>query len=268
MKKKPLKETITPRPPFDRPSRKDVDRKEIQRVNRIIASAGLTSRRNADNWIKYGRVAVNGIAVKEAGACAVWGVDRIEVDGREIPGPSPRIYLMLNKPFGYICSLSDPQGRPLVTDLLKDIQERVYPVGRLDFDTMGLLLLTNDGRWAHRLMHPRYKVPRTYKVTVHGRITDQALNRLRKGIRLEDGFSGPAKLSPVSIDESRSIIRVTIARGKSRQVRRMLEAVGYEVIHLIRTGFGNLALGDLKVGEYRHLEDPEVASLKKQAGMA
>jgi 23S rRNA pseudouridine2605 synthase len=266
MKRKPLNETTTPRPAFDRPLKKDAG-KQVQRVNRIIASAGLTSRRNADNWIKSGRVTVNGLVVKEPGVRALWGVDRIEVDGREIPEPSQRIYLMLNKPFGYICSLSDPQGRPLVTDLLEDIPQRVYPVGRLDFDTMGLLLLTNDGRWAYHLTHPRYKVPRTYKVTVNGRITDQAMNRLRRGIRLGDGPAGPAKLRPVSLEERQSVIRITITQGKSRQVRRMLEAVGYEVIHLIRTGFGGLRLGDLKVGEYRHLESHEVASMKKLAGI-
>jgi len=266
MKRKPLKETTTARPPLDRPLNKDSGR-QFQRVNRIIASAGLTSRRNADSWIKSGRVAVNGLVVKEPGVKAVWGVDRIEVDGREIPDPSPRIYLMLNKPFGYICSLSDPQGRPLVSDILKEIPQRVYPVGRLDFDTLGLLLLTDDGLWAHHLTHPRFKVPRTYKVTVKGGITDRAMNRLRQGVRLRDVFTGPAKLSPVRLGENQSVIRITIAQGKSRQVRRMLEAVGYEVIHLIRTGFGNLALGDLKIGEYRHLETHEVASLKKLAGM-
>jgi 23S rRNA pseudouridine2605 synthase len=266
MKRKPLKETTTPRPAFDRPLKKDAG-KQVQRVNKIIASAGLTSRRNADNWIKSGRVSVNGLVVKEPGARAVWGTDRIKVDGLEIPEPSTRIYLMLNKPFGYICSLSDPQGRPLVTDLLKEIPQRVYPVGRLDFDTLGLLLLTNDGQWAHRLTHPRYKVPRTYKVTVKGRITDRAMNQLRKGIRLRDGFTGSAKLSPISLEEKQSVIRIAITQGKSRQVRRMLEAVGYEVIHLIRTGFGSLALGDLKVGEYRHLESHEVTSMKKLAGI-
>jgi 23S rRNA pseudouridine2605 synthase len=266
MKRKPLEETIKPRPPLDRPLKNDAGR-QVQRVNKIIASAGLTSRRNADTWIKSGRVTINGLVIKEPGSQAVWGSDRIEVDGREIPGPSPRIYLMLNKPFGYICSLSDPQGRPLVTDLLKDIPQRVYPVGRLDFDTLGLLLLTNDGKWAHRLTHPRYKVPRTYKVTVNGRITERAMSRLRKGIRLSDGYTGPSKLSPINLDEKQSVIRITITRGKSRQVRRMLEAVGYEVIHLIRIGFGCLSLGDLKVGEYRPLESHEVASLKKQAGM-
>jgi len=136
------------------------------RLNRILSLAGLCSRRQADQWILAGRVSVNGRVVREVGTKAFWGRDRILVDGKEISRPSRRLYLMLNKPFGTICTLSDPQGRPLVTDLLHDINERVYPVGRLDFDTMGLLLLTNDGEWAYRLTHPSYRIPRVYKVTV------------------------------------------------------------------------------------------------------
>ena len=127
--------------------------------------AGLASRRKADELIKAGRIRLNGRVLREPGARAVWGVDSIKVDGEEIPGPFERVYLMLNKPFGYICALSDPAERPIVSDLLRDIRERVYPVGRLDFDTLGLLLLTNDGEWTHRLTHPRYHVPRTYKLT-------------------------------------------------------------------------------------------------------
>lgn len=232
-----------------------------------MASAGLTSRRKADEWIKAGRVKVNGHVVNELGARAVWGVDRIEVDCEGIPKPSPRLYLLLNKPFGYICTLQDPQGRPLVTDLLRDIPQRVYPVGRLDFDTLGLLLLTNDGEWAHRMMHPRYQVPRTYKVTVAGEITDEAVRLLKKGVQLEDGPSGRSRPTVISRNPRQSILRITITQGKSRQVRRMLDTVGYDTVHLIRTGFGNLTLGDLKVGEYRHIETEEVVSLKKMVGM-
>ncbi|MCP4667012.1 MAG: rRNA pseudouridine synthase [Deltaproteobacteria bacterium] len=174
---------------------------------------------------------------------------------------------MLNKPFGYICALSDPQGRPLVGDLLKDIPQRVYPVGRLDFDTLGLLLLTDDGEWAHRLTHPSYRVPRTYKVTVAGRLTDKAVQALRKGVPLKDGAAGAAKVTVITRHEKQSVLRMTITKGKSRQIRRMLEAVEYRVIHLIRTGFGMLGLGSLKVGEYRLLETEEVATMKKLVGL-
>lgn len=217
--------------------------------------------------IRLRRVKVNDRVISEPGLKAVWGVDRISVDNKEIPSPSMRTYLVLNKPFGYICSFNDPEGRPLVLSLLKDIPERVYPVGRLDFDTIGLLLFTNDGEWAYRLTHPKYQVPRTYKVTVDGRISDDAVSRLRNGIRLEDGFSGRSKAVVVARDDNRSIIRMTITRGKSRQVRRMLDVVGYKVLHLARTGFGNLMLGDLKVGAYRLLEEEEVISLKRLVGL-
>ena len=227
----------------------------------------MTSRRNADQLILSGRVTLNGKQVKALGTAAVWGLDTIRVDGREIPSPSERLYLVLNKPFGYICSLKDPEGRPLITDLLKDIPHRVYPVGRLDFDTLGLLLLTNDGEWAYRLTHPRYHVPRTYKVTVHGRITDQAIAKLRKGVLLEDGPSGPSKIGLIMRGEKQSIIRMTIKQGRTRQVRRMIEAAGFSVVHLIRTSFGDIELGDLKVGKYRHLDRGEVTASKKLVGM-
>lgn len=240
---------------------------QAQRLNKILSMAGLTSRRKADEWIKSGRVTVNGRLAAELGIRAVWGVDHIKVDGEDIPKPGPRIYLILNKPFGFISSLSDPQGRSLVTDLLKDIPQRVYPVGRLDFDTLGLLLLTNDGEWAYRMTHPRYQIPRTYKITLSGEITDEAINRLRGGVDLEDGPSGPSKANLISRNDRQSIVRMTITQGKFRQVRRMVEAVGYTAVHLVRTGFGNLRLGDLRIGEYRYLETTEVVSIKKLVGL-
>ena len=241
--------------------------RQAQRLNRILSLAGITSRRKADDLIKSDRVMVNGHLVKKPGVQAIWGSDRICVDGQEIPKPSERLYLMLNKPFGYVSSLSDPQGRPVVTELLRDIPQRVYPVGRLDFDTLGLLLFTNDGEWAHRMTHPRYRVPRTYKVTVAGAIADESLSLLQKGISLEDGFVYRSKVALVSRKERQSVLRMTITQGKSRQVRRMLEAVGYSVVHLIRIGFGKISLGNLKVGEYRHIEPKEVEEMKNLVGM-
>jgi pseudouridine synthase len=238
-----------------------------QRINRILSLAGITSRRKADELIKAGRVMINGRVVTELGGKAVWGADNIRVDGREIPLPDARVYLMLNKPFGFISSLNDPAGRPIVTDLLKDVPQRVYPVGRLDFDSLGLLLLTNDGEWTYRLSHPRFRVPRTYKVTLDGAITQQALEALRKGVQLEDGFSGPAKATRVGERGGRSVVRLTLRVGKSRIVRRMMEAVGYQVIQLVRIGFGVLELGDLKIGRYRKLEPEELQSMKKLVGL-
>ena len=239
----------------------------MERLNKILSSAGLSSRRQADQWISAGRVAVNGHVIQKLGTTAVWGKDRITVDGKEIPKPPDKIYLMLNKPFGYICSLRDPEGRPLVTDLVQGIPQRIYPVGRLDFDSLGLLLFTNDGEWAYRLTHPKYQIPRTYKVTAEGAITDQAMHRLTDGVLLEDGPSGPSRVTLISRNERQTLIRMTIAQGRSRQVRRMLEAVGYRVVHLIRISYGNLQLGNLKSGRYRYLQDDEIGAMKKLVKM-
>ena len=217
--------------------------------------------------IKAGRVSVNGGIVKEAGARAVWGVDRILVDGRAVPDPAERVYLMLNKPFGYVSALSDPDGRPVVAELLQDVGRRVYPVGRLDFDTLGLLLFTDDGEWAFRLAHPRFRVPKTYKVTVPGPISDGALETLQKGVHLEDGFSGPSKVTLLRRDGKASELRMTVTTGRKRLLRRMIEASGYTVTHLIRIGFGLVELGNLKVGRYRRLEPSEVEDMKKMVGL-
>jgi pseudouridine synthase len=232
-----------------------------------VSLAGLASRRKADDMIKAGRIMLNGSVIREPGCRATWGKDSIKIDGREIPAPFERVYLMLNKPFGYICSLSDPAGRPIVTELLKGITQRVYPVGRLDFDSLGLLLLTNDGEWSYRLTHPRYHIPRTYKITVDGRISEETLNILRKGLQLEDGFIGPSKVTLLKRESGKSVIRMTITSGRSRLVRRMMETVGHRVNHLLRISFGSLGLGDLKIGAYRHLEAHEVLTMKKMVGL-
>lgn len=238
------------------------------RLNRILSSAGLTSRRKADEWIRQGRITLNGRTVRELGTTALWGRDIVAVDHQPIPGPSDRVYLMLNKPFGVVCTLDDPQGRRVVTDLIDPISVRVYPVGRLDFDSLGLLLLTNDGEWAYRLTHPSYELPRTYKVTVAGPIPEEALLHLRNGVMLNDGPSGPSKADLIHQSTERSIIRVTITQGRSRQVRRMMDAVGFKTIQLMRTAFGTLTLGDLKVGQYRHLSLDEVRAMRKRVGLA
>jgi 23S rRNA pseudouridine2605 synthase len=229
--------------------------------------AGITSRRKADDLIRAGRVKYNNSVVHELGSRAVWGQDSIKVDDQEIPKPSERLYLMLNKPFGYLCALDEATDRPIVTDLLKDVPQRVYSIGRLDFDTLGLLVFTNDGDFAHRLAHPKYRIARTYKVTVQGLITDLVIQKLSQGIDLEDGFSGTAKVTLLKHMQGKSLLRLTIAHGKNRLVRRMLEAVGYKVVHLVRTGFGPLELGDLKIGQYRFLEASEVLALKQMVGL-
>jgi 23S rRNA pseudouridine2605 synthase len=238
-----------------------------ERLNKIIASSGIASRRRADELISSGRVVVNGQTVTKAGSKAVWGVDTIIVDGQRLPDPPEKLYVLLNKPFGYVCTLHDPQGRPIVRDLLGDLKERVYPVGRLDFDTQGLLILTNDGELAFRLTHPRFGVPRTYKALVEGRIAPQSLKKLRKGVMLDDGMTNPARVRMLERGQGRSLLRITVSEGRSREIRRMLEAAGHRTIQLKRTGYGSLSLGALKVGKYRHLTGEEVKSLRSSVGL-
>ena len=238
-----------------------------QRINRILSQAGVASRRKADEFIKNGRVALNGRRIIELGTKAVWGTDSIKLDGREIPSPSDRIYLMLNKPFGYITSLTDPEGRSIITDLIKDIPQRLYPAGRLDFDSLGLLIMTNDGDFSYRLTHPKYHVSRTYKVTVEGKISRDIIAKLMNGVELDDGFSGTSKASIIRQNGPHTVIRITVTQGRNRIVRRMMETIGCKVIQLMRTGFGGLELGNLKIGKYRYLTPKEVSDLKKSVGL-
>lgn len=238
-----------------------------ERLNKIISMAGIASRRRADELISSGLVAVNGRAERRLGSKAVWGIDSITVDGQAIPDPPGRVYLMLNKPFGYVSTLRDPEGRPTMRDLISDVKERVYSVGRLDFDSQGLLILTNDGELAHRLMHPRFHIPRTYKVTIEGPLSDTSVQRLKKGITLDDGPTNPAHVRIINREKERTLLRITIFEGRSREIRRMFEAVGNKALKLIRIGYGSLHLGDLKVGKYRHLKDSELKTLRTSVGL-
>jgi len=238
-----------------------------ERLNKILAISGITSRRRADELISSGLVTVNGLVEKRVGSKAVWGVDSINVDGHPVPDPPKKIYLLLNKPFGYVSTLHDPEGRPIIRDLVKDVKERIYPVGRLDFDSSGLLILTNDGELAFRLMHPKFHIPRTYKVIVEGVISDKSVERLKKGVSLDDGPTNPARVRIIETQQGRSVVRITIFEGRSREIRRMCEAVGHKILKLTRIGYGNLDLGDLKVGKYRHLKNVEVKALRKSVGL-
>jgi 23S rRNA pseudouridine2605 synthase len=226
---------------------------KAERLNKILATAGIASRRRADELISQGLVTVNGRKETRLGSQAVWGVDAIAVNGQPIPAPPKKIYLMLNKPFGYVCTLHDPEGRPIVRDLIKGVKERIYPVGRLDFDSQGLLIFTNAGELSYRLMHPKYRIPRTYKAIIAGSISNASLEQLKKGILLDDGPTGPARLRLINRQQKRSVVRITIFEGRSREIRRMFEALDHKILQLIRIGYGSLQLGDLKVGEYRHL---------------
>jgi pseudouridine synthase len=247
--------------------KRKLSNRKKERLNKIISMAGIASRRRGDELISSGLVTVNGRVERGLGSKAVWGVDSITVDGKAIPDLPKKIYLMLNKPFGYVTTLRDPEGRPTIRDLIKDVKARVYSVGRLDFNSHGLLILTNDGDLAYRLMHPRFHIPRTYKVTIEGPLSDASVEGLKKGISLDDGPTTPAHVKVIERGQERTVIRITIFEGRSREIRRMFEAVGNKAVKLIRIGYGSLHLGDLKVGKYRYLKDPEVKALRTSVGL-
>ena len=238
-----------------------------ERLNKILAAAGIASRRRADELISQGLVTVNGRKETKLGSQAIWGIDAIAVNGQPIPAPPKKIYLILNKPFGYVCTLRDPEGRPTVRDLTERVKERIFPVGRLDFDSQGLLILTNDGELSYRLMHPKYHIPRTYKAIIDGSITNASVEQLKRGILLDDGPSGPASVRVINRQHKRSVVRITIFEGRTREIRRMFETIGHKTLQLIRIGYGTLQLGDLKVGKYRHLKDTEVKALRTAVGL-
>lgn len=227
-----------------------------------MAAAGLASRREAEKWIAAGRVSVNG-RLASLGDSADPEKDRVEVDGRLIGSEGRKYYLLLNKPIGYVSTRRDPEGRPVVTDLVKEIPARLYPVGRLDLNTEGLLLLTNDGALANRLAHPRHQVEKTYLVRVRGTLSREARERLEGGVLLEDGMTAPARIDKVRTTASHSWFHLIIREGRNRQVRRMCEAVGFQVSRLKRIRIAFLELEDLPSGKFRHLSPQEVARLKK-----
>ena len=239
-------------------------------MQKVIAQAGVSSRRHAEEMIQEGRVRVNGEVIRTLGT-KVSPTDRVEVDGKPLGRPQKEYtYILLHKPTGYITSASDPQGRKTVLDIIKNVPQRVYPVGRLDYDTSGLLLLTNDGELAHRLMHPSYGVEKTYRVGVKERIPLQALERLKKGVDLEDGKTAPALVREVSLKSQDSLptYEITIHEGRNRQVRRMFKAIGYPLVSLKRVRFGPLELEKNMVpGKFRSLTKGEIQKLRQAVAL-
>jgi len=237
------------------------------RLQKVLSQAGVASRRAAEKLIADGRVTVNGKTILTMGVKVDPGKDEIRVDGRRIKGVSQPRYLLLYKPAGYFTTRSDPQRRRTGLDLLTGVREYVYPVGRLDYDTEGLLLLTNDGELAARLTHPRHGVARTYEARVAGMPDREAIERLRNGIPLDGHRTLPADV--VLLNQGRrdrdGVLRLTIREGRNRQVRRMCEAVGHPVQHLKRTRFGTLADRRLKPGEWRELAPREVEALQVES---
>lgn len=231
-----------------------------ERLQKILARAGISSRRRAEEYIRQGRIAVNGSVVSELGAKADPANDRITFDGKPIVAEE-KIYLLLNKPTGYVTTMSDPQGRPKVTDLLTDIPQRVFPVGRLDYDTEGALLLTNDGELGNCIIHPSYEVNKTYVATVAGRPDDEQIRQLERGIILDGQKTWPARIRILAEKKNETTVELIIHEGKKRQVRRMLAAIGHRVKTLKRTAYGELKLGNLPSGSYRVLTLKELKKI-------
>lgn len=230
------------------------------RLQKVLAQAGVASRRAAEALIARGRVEVNGEVVREQGLRVDPASDTIRVDGKRIPPQRAHVYVVLNKPRGVVSTMDDPQGRPTVAEYLGH-RGRLFHVGRLDADTEGLLLLTNDGDFAQRMAHPSFEVPKTYVAEVAGQVTDATLKRLRHGVELEDGTVTADQTRLLQRLGDRSLVRVTLHSGRNRVVRRMFEAVGHPVRKLSRTAIGPVRLGDLKSGAVRDLTRDELGAL-------
>jgi pseudouridine synthase len=236
------------------------------RLQKIISAAGIASRRAAEKLIAEGRVTVNGRTITELGTKADPEIDEIRVDDRRVKGAQQHRYFLLNKPRGYVTTRSDPERRPTVLELLKGVREYVYPVGRLDFDSEGLLILTNDGDLAATLTHPRHEVERVYEAQVLGVPDAHDLDRLSRGVVIDGRRTSPARIELLTerrMQGDTSVIRVTIHEGRTRQVRKMCDAIGHPVRTLKRIRIGPIADGRLKLGAYRELTADEVRKLKK-----
>jgi 23S rRNA pseudouridine2605 synthase len=234
-----------------------------ERLQKILARAGVSSRRAAERLITEGKVCVNGKVVSELGARADAEHDRIEVEGRVI-GAEQHVYFVLHKPRGMVTTLSDPEGRPNLSELLGEIEQRVYPIGRLDFHTSGALLLTNDGDLAQALLHPSREVPKTYVAKISHKLDDKGLYALRSGVTLDDGYhTRPASAIELRVEEGKSWLEITITEGKNRQIHRMIEAIDARVMRLSRISFAGISGEGLRPGQIRELEPSEIAMLRR-----
>lgn len=231
------------------------------RLQKIIASAGIASRRGAERLILEGRVSVNDETVRQMGVLVDADRDEIRVNGKMVFPAGEKIYLILNKPKGYVTTTRDPQKRPVVTDLLSEVPDKLFPVGRLDYDSEGLLFMTNDGDFAQRIQHPRFMVPKTYRVKIGGRLKKKDIQALSEGIPLNDGEFHPRNFRVAKINEKSCWVTLTITEGRNRLIRRGFEALGYSVLRLIRISVADIQLGDMKVGTFRYMTRKEIRSI-------
>ena len=232
------------------------------RLQKVIAASGLSSRRVAEDLIRQGCVTVNGRVVRTLGTCINPSIDHIKVNGRHLDAVEPEVFILLNKPPGVVTTMKDPFGRKTIADLLERIKLRVFPVGRLDYDAEGLLLLTNNGQVAQACLHPRYHVPKTYLIKVSGVFNDDQIKILKQGVELDDGITSPADVKKFGKAKSNSWLEITIHEGKKHQIKRMVEACGHRVMRIKRTRFGPLQLRDLPLGSCRYATDAEANALR------
>ena len=230
----------------------------LERLQKVLAKAGVASRRRAEELIRQGKVRVDGKVVTEMGTKVDPETQNIECEGVALVSREEKVYILLHKPTGYLSTVDDPQGRPIVTDLLKNIKERVYPVGRLDLNTEGALLLTNDGELSQKILHPSHEVNKTYVAKVKGVPGRKKLDALSKGIELEGRKTWPASIKVLKTEAQSTVIQIIIHEGRKRQVRKMFEAIGHPVLALKRTAYGQLELGGLGPGKYRFLTPRDI----------
>ncbi len=235
----------------------------MMRLQKYLAQSGVASRRNAEKLIAEGHVRVNGVTVTEMGTQVDETRDEVLVDGKPARLEAEKHYIAYNKPLYEVTTASDPEGRPTVMDMFRDYPVRLYPVGRLDYDSEGLLLLTNDGDLMQRVLHPSHEVPKKYLCRVSHQISEEEMRRLRQGVMLDGRLTSPAEVRRIRSDEIATTMLVTIHEGRNRQVRRMFEAIGHQVVSLRRVGFGPIELGDLPKGMWRRLTEAEIRRLKE-----
>lgn len=241
--------------------------KGLERLQKVMARAGVSSRRHCEEMIVAGLVRVNGKVTTDLGHKVEPSKDKIVVSGKLLTGPKKKCYFALYKPRGYVSTAKDERGRKQIVDLLQGFPERVYPIGRLDYNSEGLILITNDGDLTYALTHPKHHLPKKYLVRVAGVPPTDKLNQLAQGLLLEDGQTAPARVRLQEVAEGKALLEITLFEGRNRQLRRMCEHIGHPVLRLVRTEVGNIRLDGLRPGQYRELTRKELETLKKTTGL-